>query len=605
MLKNFINKAKKGDPVYISEVYEKFNNLPEKERSTMFYVLKLLEKDSEKLFKINIPLLALQAEEEMDFVKSYVYAQIYNILSSLGGRMMTIYIDKSENQVFDIVSNLNKVFCIDKDRSERKGYGKCINVLDRMLETLCPGEQKFRFAIEDISKLPVVNEKKNNSLPSIDYFKKVPLGLKNKIVIGIDVGGTDIKAILVNKGKIQCFKEYDWFPANFKLSKQLIDPICLIVRLLRAKLYVDKYYFDKDLKNNIEKALYKNSSDDFIEKVVIEIEKNVKENIEIDAIGLCFPDVVIRNKIVGGEVYKTRGIRNNKEIDYEKDFKQLTDLDNELKKYIKKDGVVKVVNDGLMAAFTAAVEIAFSNSSEEIEKGLFAHTLGTELGSGWISSNGKIPDIPLEIYNFIIDLGSYVEKKYEPDDLRSINNFNTGLPGTLQKYCSQSGIFRLALKYFPEERPDLFKKLFEKGFVVERYVGGIKGYYVPTEPKDQRKPFLEYMITLSEIENDETNKKIWRELGEFLAVTGLETKKILNPKTNIRFLFGRLVKNKACFSLICEGAEKISKNLKFIAAGTGIANTTLMKELEKNEHYTVAQFAQAIGAVYYANHITD
>jgi len=601
MLKYFINKAKKGDSVYISEVYEKFNNLPEKEKFTMFYVLKLLEKDSKKLFKINIPLLALQAEEEMDFVKSYVHAQIYNILSSLGGRMMTIYIDKSENQVFDIVSNLNEVFCIDKDRSERKGYGKCINVLDRMLETLCPNEQKFRFVIEDISKLSAVKEEKNNSLPNIDYFKKVPLGLNNKIVIGIDVGGTDIKAILVNKGKIQCFKEYDWFPANFKLSKQLIDPICLIVRLLRAKLFVDEYYFNKELKDNIEKALNKNSSDVFIEKAVREIENSTKGNIGIDAIGLCFPDVVVRNKIVGGEVYKTRGIRNNKEIDYEKNFKQLTDLDKKLKNYLKKNGVIKIINDGLMAAFTAAVEIAFSDSSDEIEKGIFAHTLGTELGTGWIMSDGKIPDIPLEVYNFIIDLGSYIEKKYEPDDLRSINNFNTGLPGTLQKYCSQSGIFRLALKYFPEERPDLFNKLLEKGFILERSVNGVKGFYVPTEPKDQRKPFLEFMITLSEIENDETNKKIWRKLGEFLAVAGLETKKILNPETDIRFLFGRLVKNQTCFNLICEGAERISKKLKFIAAGTGIANTILMKELEKNEHYTVAQFAQAIGAVYFAN----
>ena len=601
MLKNFINKAKNGDPVYISKVYEQFNNLPEQERCTIFCILELLAKDNRRLFKFDIPLLSSPTDEEMDFIKSYVHAQIYNILSSLGGRMMTIYIDKSEKHIFGIVSNLNKVFCINKDGLERKGYGRCINVLDRMLETLFLGEQKFKFVIEDISKLPAVEEEKNNILPSIDYFKKVPLGLNKKIVIGIDVGGTDIKAILVNKGKIQCFKEYDWFPTNFKLSKQLVDPICLIVRLLRAKLFVDEYHYNKELKDNIEKALDKNASDDFMENAVNEIEKMIEDNIEIDSIGLAFPDVVVRNKIVGGETYKTRGIRNNKEINYEKDFKQLTNLDNELKKYIKKDGVVKIINDGLMAAFTAAVEIAFSVSSDEIEKGIFAHTLGTELGTGWIMSDGKIPEIPLEAYNFIIDLGSYIEKKYEPDDLRSINNFNTGLPGTLQKYCSQSGIFRLALKYFPEERPDLFKKLIEKGFILERSVNGVKVFYVPTEPKDLRKPFLEFMITLAETENDETNKKIWRELGEFLAVAGLETKKILNPETNIRFLFGRLVKSKTCFNLICEGAERISKNLKYIAAGTGIANTILMKELEKNEHYTVAQFAQAIGAVYFAN----
>ena len=92
-------------------------------------------------------------------------------------------------------------------------------------------------------------------------------------------------------------------------------------------------------------------------------------------------------------------------------------------------------------------------------RGVFAHTLGTELGTGWVTETGAIPDIPLEVYNFIIDLGCWPERAFEPDDLRSVNNFNTGLPGTLQKYCSQSGVFRLALKRFSSERPDLLREL--------------------------------------------------------------------------------------------------------------------------------------------------
>lgn len=45
-----------------------------------------------------------------------------------------------------------------------------------------------------------------------------------------------------------------------------------------------------------------------------------------DAIGLCFPDVVIRNRIVGGETYKTRGMRENAALDYEAQFAKITDL---------------------------------------------------------------------------------------------------------------------------------------------------------------------------------------------------------------------------------------------------------------------------------------
>src|SRR5208282_4241506 len=152
-----------------------------------------------------------------------------------------------------------------------------------------------------------------------------------------------------------------------------------------------------------------------------------------------------------------------------------------------------------------------SPDARDVAGGVFAHTLGTELGTGWVTETGAIPDIPLEVYNFIIDLGCWPERAFEPDDLRSVNNFNTGLSGTLQKYCSQSGVFRLALKYFPTERPDLFRELQDKGFIVEREVGTSTGWYVPTEPVDRRKAFLEHMMQLPDREKDETNRKIWRE----------------------------------------------------------------------------------------------
>lgn len=599
MIEYFLKEAREGNTVYINEVYEKFSNLPDNKKSAIHCVVKLLEENEYRLFKIAVPLIDPADKESMDFLKSYVYAEIYNILSGLGGRSMTIYIDSSIKQISDIASSCVEVFCIDKKRSERKGYGKCINVLDRMLEALYPGEESFNLWIEDIKEMPEMYAKKMDKLSGAGVINKIQDRLNNKAVIGMDIGGTDIKAILVKGGKIRCFKEYDWFPAKFTFTRQLIDPICLIVKLLSLKLYAEEHSFESNLKNDIEKALNKSASYELIEKIVNRIENHINEDIGVDAIGLCFPDVVVKNKIVGGEVYKTRGIRNNREIDYEDDFRQLTDLDEKLKKYLKKNGTIKIINDGSMAAFTAAVEIGLSDFSDKIKNSIFAHTLGTELGTGWVRSDLKIPDAPLEVYNFIIDLGSFIEKAHESDDLRSINNFNTGIAGTVQKYCSQSGIFRLALKYFPSERPDLYTELFERGFIVERNTGGRKGFYFTTEPIDMRKSFLEFMMALPDREKDETNKKIWRQLGEFLAVTSLETKKILDPGTDIRFLFGRVVKNKTCFELICEGAKRISKDFEFIVASTEIANSSLMKELEKSSQYTIAQFAQAVGAVYF------
>mgnify|MGYP001115092221 CR=1 FL=1 len=82
-------------------------------------------------------------------------------------------------------------------------------------------------------------------------------------------------------------------------------------------------------------------------------------------------------------------------------------------------------------------ELMEAAAGADVSRGFFAHTLGTELGTGWVRPDGSIPEIPLEVYNFIIDLGSFPQKQYDANDVRSINNFNTLLPGTLQTgHCS-------------------------------------------------------------------------------------------------------------------------------------------------------------------------
>ena len=602
MIAQFLESAKKGEPVYISTVYAAFQNL---EKSWTLHCLLLpLEGKEPKYFPIKIP--EFGASEATDqFVKEYVWAELYNILSSLGGRRMDIYIDDTCSELLSFVEDLKDVFNISLKRKDRQGYGRAINVIDRMLETLAPEEKGFRFTVSSLADFPELNTVPVNVKQDISIYSTVIENLANKIMCGVDVGGTDIKIVLVKDGHVHCYKEYDWFPASFTESQQLVNPICLIVRLMRAVVSLEALSSSAE-KNRLNvmmgKALHISASEELMSSFCSQVETLCDGNLsEIDSLGMCFPDVVVKNKIVGGEVYKTRGIRNNPAIDYESDFKVLTDLNDRIAELLKKNGSVRIINDGPMASFTAAVEIAASDTPQMIEKGVFAHTLGTELGTGWVDERGAIPDIPLEVYNFIIDLGSYPEREYDPDDLRSVNNFNTGIPGTLQKYTSQSGIFRLAMKYFPEERPDLFAELKELGFVVESIVDGSTQFHVPTEPEDMRKPFLEHMMSLPEREDDEVNAKIWKEMGKFLAITWLETKKVLNPDADSRVIFGRLVKRKKCFDLMVEGAWSIKKDIVFEIADSTLANTKLMKELEADPHFTVAQFAQAIGAVYFAN----
>ena len=67
----------------------------------------------------------------------------------------------------------------------------------------------------------------------------------------------------------------------------------------------------------------------------------------------------------------------------------------------------------------------------------------------------------------------------------------------------------------------------------------------------------------------------------------------------IRDSFGRLVKTDACFRLLCEGAQRVAPGIELRAADDALANTPLMRQLAAHPRYTVAQFGQAVGAIYY------
>ena len=413
---------------------------------------------------------------------------------------------------------------------------------------------------------------------------------RGKLLLGIDIGGTDIKLAVSFDGELALCKEFDWFPASFATAEELIDPILLLTRLLRAAgtLYA------QGKKEQIDAAaLSKTATLTEMARVAAAMEQAADSLRSFDAIGLCFPDVVIRNRIVGGETYKTRGMRENTALDYEAQFAKITDLCTLLRAYVVPGGAVMNTNDGPMAAFTAAVEQATAGA--DVSRGFFAHTLGTELGTGWVRPDGSIPEIPLEVYNFIIDLGSFPQKQYDANDVRSINNFNTLLPGTLQKYTCQSGVFRHAARDLPEQDAAVYAEALEKGLFLPQGSRLI----VPTEPKDMRKPCLEYFMAMAADPAHPACAEIFRRIGEYLAVTWSETQYILLPETPDRTLFGRLVKNPVCFDLMCQGAARREPELRQYAADGSLANTALMRQLDRHPDYTVAQFAQAVGAIFY------
>ena len=129
-IKDFIYAAEKDETVYITDVEKTFNELEEK--SSIFLRMELVEKGVSKDFSFNLP----SSFEEKSLVEDFFFGKIYNIVSTLGGKKLTVYYDKKNEQISKLVKKLDKVFGIYEDKQKRKYYARSINVADHLNEAL-------------------------------------------------------------------------------------------------------------------------------------------------------------------------------------------------------------------------------------------------------------------------------------------------------------------------------------------------------------------------------------------------------------------------------------------------------------------------------------
>ena len=516
---------------------------------------------------------------------------LYNCLSALGARRVEVCFDPADAEMAALVAALPEVFQTRVPRRERTGYGKCLNVNERTLAALCGAEAAFSIEARDIAALPPAADDPPCAPAETPVFAALPERVAGRMLMGMDVGGTDVKLAASVDGTLCAFKEYDWHPAAFARAEQLIEPLLLLARLMRAGACCQRAF--GAVPARFRPAFDREADEDAMRAACGEMEALLGERLRnFDAIGLCFPDVVIRDRIVGGETPKTQGMRENAALNYEAEFGKITGLAERLRAFACPGGAVRNINDGPMAAFASAVEQAAAG--DDLSRGFFAHTLGTDLGTGWVEPDGSIPEVPLEVYNFIIDLGSFGQGAFAPSDVRSTRNVNTGLAGSLQKYAGQSGVFRLGAKLLPARDAQTYARLFANGLFAR--VG--EGIFVPTAPEDMRKACLAFFMR--EASNPASAcAEVFRAVGEALGACWRETQFILGPACTSRTLFGRLVKTDACFRLLCEGAQRVAPGIELRAADDALANTPLMRQLAAHPRYTVAQFGQAVGAIYY------
>ena len=113
-----------------------------------------------------------------------------------------------------------------------------------------------------------------------------------------------------------------------------------------------------------------------------------------------------------------------------------------------------------------------------------------------------------------------------------------------------------------------------------------------------RKPCLAHLMEQAAAGNGAA-QSVFRQIGRNVGQISREMRFLMRPRTDVRYLFGRFVKHPACFRLLQEGCREIVSDLRLEAADEELTCTALMRQLPSHG-VTVAQFGQAIGAMYYA-----
>ena len=558
-LSDFVAAAKRDEHVWISDVRRAFA-----EDASAYEIYMVLDRLDGSQIEYACPVPRRNTDDEFTFLADYLSAEIYNIFSVYSGRALTIYGDESLHMLFETAFSR---FYYDA------GYKKVLKIAKRLsgaapVMSHCPLRKR----------VPLRTGGEESGRADISGRISAAVGKVNSgAYCGIDVGGTDIKLAASLGGRLIAVKEYDWNPALLRRAESIKAPILLLARLMAACVANERAGGEVDM----SPALAKNADNAAIERAIREVEKKLGKIKKLDAVGLSFPDIVIDNRIMGGETPKTAGIRADKTVDYEAELAALSRLNDDL---LTVANSVSAVNDGPMATFSAMCELAYSGADTGA---VFAHSLGTDLGSGWIDAAGNIRQIPLECYDLLFDLGSYKSRYLPAQDIRSLRNENSGMAGA-RRYLGQAAVYRLVWL----KEPSLIRK----------FVDESRGFpEIRTQPEDMRKPCFAYIMEQAAGHN-KAAEDAFTQVGVNLARITEETEHLTRAGIDSRWLFGRFVKNRHCFELMSSGFASVLPNVKLIAADDDMASTPLMKQLAARDDAAVAQFAQAISAIYYSEY---
>jgi hypothetical protein len=288
-------------------------------------------------------------------------------------------------------------------------------------------------------------------------------------------------------------------------------------------------------------------------------------------------------------------MKMNPDTDYEKEFFKTSNLDDMARGYAKAGAPVIVLNDTNTASYFISVEQASRDESILDEEGMFINTVGTEMGTGFISRGGTIQYIPMECYQHVIDLGNDDYGAYPPEDLRSTRNMNTGIPGTIQKYVTQLGLFRMAVSEFMEKDRDLIG-LWERQKLIrwDREKDLIEAV---TEPIDSRDRLTRFLTDRLLAEKNPVAEEIIRVMGKAMGIL-IDQDLLIFPEIKPRRLIsGGIMAPDPVFNLFRDALRRHNGAYDVIRLDESTAGSPLLKKIKPDQR----TFTVAIGSAFIGN----
>lgn len=329
--------------------------------------------------------LQLPASTEVnDWTESYFTARLFNWMTVASPQQ--ILLKSPENE------QIREKLQVAIQRLQVPPLNRMAGILTRF------NEAEFKVAL--VNELPAAVAAPNDG--QTDWP-----GLAEGLLAGIDLGGTDLKIVLVKDGELILEREQVWDvkPKAFTSGEQ-----------------------------------YAQAMIDFLEVCLEEAGEGYPK-----AIGISFPDVIKRNQVLGGMTSKYQALRQPfmepagewlDEIGYWQLFNgSVRVLADRLSAYFsEKSGSLvpaRITNDGNVGSLWAAVQTG--------KQGVLNFSLGTSLAGGYCASPTAFDRAGIfEVGNLMVRVG-------EPGYARFCHNA-FGFAGSGQQLLSQDAVFTLALE---------------------------------------------------------------------------------------------------------------------------------------------------------------